>query len=218
MFIISTQTFFQHKDFNHKKLKKGCLGCNTEGSLGFLLFSSSSKQRALCWHSSGAWAQASPARGAPLPPAYSWYFQYVAGHLYFCLHLFLCFYNADTPVRNDRSRVIIQAVIESRCFVPNSRSPVVAPTAHCPCLDAFLFFSFLSSLIIFFSILQSSLRGFISADLSKTAPSWTRSKGNKISADCINFTDKPFTTSVVRWIRSQFNPQKLRMNPMNSCF
>lgn len=61
----------------------------------------------------------------------------------------------------------------------------------------FFFFFFLLSFLIFFRILQPSLGGFISADLSKMAPSWTGPKVNKIAADCINFTDKPFTTSVV---------------------
>lgn len=61
----------------------------------------------------------------------------------------------------------------------------------------FSFFSLLSFLIIFPSILLRSLWGFISADLSKTAPLGTRSKVNKIGADCINFTDNPLTTSVV---------------------
>lgn len=52
----------------------------------------------------------------------------------------------------------------------------------------------------------------------KATPSWTQPKVNKSGADCINFTDKPFTTSVARWIRSQFRPWKLHAHPMNSCF
>lgn len=63
----------------------------------------------------------------------------------FCLPLFLCFYNADPPARDDRPRVIIQAVIESRWFVPISRSPVVAPSL-------FGCFSFLSSSSSFFCL------------------------------------------------------------------
>lgn len=143
-FFKSTLIFLLKRKFSiiRGATKKGHLGWNTEGSLGFLPFSSSSKQRALCWHSSGVWAQPSPARGAPLPspPAYSRYVQYIAGHFYSCLLLFLCFYDKDTAVRNDGSRVIIQAAIESRCFVLSSRSPVLAPDAP-PVLVWMLFFS-----------------------------------------------------------------------------
>lgn len=38
---------------------------------------------------------------------------------------------------------------------------------------------------------------YLVGDLYKAAPLWTQQKVNKIGADCINFTDKPFTTSVV---------------------
>lgn len=86
-----------------------------------------------------------------------------------CPLLFLCFSNSDTPVRTDGSRGIIRAVIESRCFVPNSRSPVLAPmNPHpppptlCPCLDVSLFmFSLLSSLIISFGIFLPPLWEFM---------------------------------------------------------
>lgn len=91
-------------------LRKGRLGCNTEGSLGFLLFSSSSKQRALCWHSSGAGAQAIARRGER-------HFQ-VLLHIHdifntwqdIYISVCLCFGVFTTPVRNDQSHVIIQAV------------------------------------------------------------------------------------------------------------
>ncbi len=42
----------------------------------------------------------------------------------------------------------------------------------------------------------------------KYGPSWHKPKVNKIGSECIHFTDKPFTTSVVGWIKSQFRPEE----------
>lgn len=44
----------------------------------------------------------------------------------------------------------------------------------------------------------------LTAAAAKYGPSWLKPKVNKIGSKCINFTDKPFTTSVVGWIKSQF--------------
>lgn len=46
------------------------------------------------------------------------------------------------------------------------------------------------------------------AAAAKYGPSWHKPKVNKIGSKCINFTDKPFTTSVVGWMKSQFRPEE----------